>query len=103
MASASLSDQDVLLELRRLVRLGLVAWTAHAEERLIQRGVSKGQVKSVLLSGKFFERPHVPLRSGAIEYKFTMRGSSDGQKLDVPASLLPGDRVVIITVTELGT
>ncbi|WP_082708819.1 DUF4258 domain-containing protein [Thiobacillus denitrificans] len=101
MPSASLSKNEVLDELRRLVRRGKIAWTTHAEERLAQRGFDRSQVKDCLLLGFFTEPPTIPIRSGPIGYKFTMKAHIDGDAIAVAACLYPEKNVVVISVIDV--
>lgn len=93
-----LTDSQVLGAMRALVRKGSIRWTDHAEQRMVERGYDRSQIKQCLLSGYFVEQPFIPNRSGDVEFKFTFRGHVDGEVLDVVAVLMPETRVLVITV-----
>lgn len=95
-----LTDNDVLLGIRALTARGSIGWTDHAEERMVDRGFHRGQIKACLLSGHFTERPTVPNRAGPIQYKFTMEALVEGERIAVAASLIPEKKVVVITVFD---
>jgi hypothetical protein len=101
--SESLTDAQVLEQVRHLVKQGRIRWTAHIEERLAQRKFEKGQVKECLLRGYFEEPPTIPNRGGDIEYVFRMAAMVDGEQIRVAASLIPFRRVVAITVFDPDT
>ena len=96
----SLTDAEVLEQVRRLVGNGRIRWTKHVQERMEQRGISKDDVKQCLRTGFFDERPTVPNRPGEIEYSFRMAANVEGRHLRVAASLLPETRVIAITVFD---
>lgn len=100
MPQESLTDNQVLEEVRVLVRQSKIRWTYHAEQRMAQRGYDRGQIRQCLLSGYFIEEPFIPNRSGEVEYKFTFRANVDGETLDVAASLIPEKSVVVITLFD---
>jgi hypothetical protein len=98
--SQSLTDAQVLEQVRRLVGKDRVRWTRHIQEQMEKRGLSKDQVKQCLRGGFFEEAPTVPNRPGEIEYAFRMAAVIDGQQIRVAASLLPDSHVVAITVFD---
>lgn len=95
-----LTDNQVLNEVRVLVRKNKVVWTTHAEQRMAERGYERGQVKDCLLSGCFFERPYHPNRVGDLQYQFALDGNVDGEPIRVVASLIPEKKVVVISVID---
>lgn len=101
MSDVTLSESDVLEEVRRLVRAGSIAWTKHVLEKLAARGLSKEEAMACLLSGFFAEKPFIPNRAGDLEYKFAMEATIDGERLRVAASLIPAKNVVVITIFDL--
>ena len=98
MPQEQLNDNQVQVAMRDLVRKGSLRWTDHAEQRMVERGYDRSQIRQCLLSGYFFEQPYIPNRNGDIEYKFTVRGQVDGEVMDVVAVLMPETRVLVITV-----
>lgn len=95
-----LTDNQVLDEVRILVRQSKVGWTKHAEVRMAERGYERGQVKQCLSVGYFVEQPHIPNKGGELQYKFTLEGSVDGEAIRIAASLIPERKVVVITVID---
>jgi hypothetical protein len=98
LSQATLTDNQVLAEVRRLVRIGKIRWKDHAEIRMAERGYERGQVKQCLLSGRFNEALTVPNNAGDLQYVFKISANIDGMPIDVVASLYPEARVVVITV-----
>ncbi|OMG54686.1 hypothetical protein BJN45_05600 [Azonexus hydrophilus] len=96
----SLSDFEVLQDVRALVRRNRIRFTVHAEERMAERGFDRSQVRDCLSSGFFVERPSLPNRNGVVEYKFNMQAVIDGDTMQVVASLRPDENVVVITVID---
>ena len=94
----SLSDSEVLQNVKALVRKNRIRFTVHAEERMAERGFDRSQVKDCLSSGFFVERPSVPNRNGSIEYKFNMQAVIDGDTMQVVACLRPDENILVITV-----
>ncbi len=101
MSNVTLSESEVLEEMRRLVRAGRIAWTKHVLEMLAARGLSKNEATACLLSGFFAEKPFVPNRAGDPEYKFAMEATIDGERLRLAASVIPAKNVVVITIFDL--
>ena len=95
-----LTDNQVLDEMRVLVRRGKIRWTLHVEERMAERGFAREQITECLLLGFFIERPIDPNTGNELQYKFRIRGNIDGVVLEVVASLVPESRVVVITVFD---
>lgn len=95
-----LTDNQVMAEVRMLVRQSKIGWTKHAQERMAERGYERGQVKQCLSAGHFIEQPYIPNRGGELEYKFTLEGNVDGKTIRVAASLIPERKVVVITVID---
>lgn len=100
MSREGLTDTQVLDETRMLVGQGQIRWSAHAEQRMAERGYERGQIKECLLSGYFIEPPTVPNMGGNLQYKFRIHGNIDGEAIEVVASLVPENRVVVITVID---
>lgn len=100
MPQESLTDHQVLTEIRALARQSKVGWTRHAQERMAERGFDKGQIKRCLASGNFIEQPYIPNRNGELEYKFTLSAHVDGEIINVAASLIPEKKIVVITVID---
>lgn len=96
----TLTDAEVLEQVRRLVGQGRIKWTPHIEEKLKERGLAKDQAKECLRIGYFEETPFIPNRPGDIEYKFQVRARVDGEEIRVVASLIPESHVVAITVFD---
>ncbi len=101
MAFEPLADAEVLRAVRALVSQSKIGWTDHAEDRMAERGFSKGQVKKCLQNGYFSESPTIPNRPGAIQYKFTMQAVDEGSRIAVAASLIPDKKVVVITIIDV--
>lgn len=95
-----LGDSIVLEQVRVLATQRKIAWTRHAEERMVERGIDRGMVRECLMGGAFTENPFIPNRSGEVEYKFTMSSMVDGEQIVVAASLCPERKVVVITLFE---
>ncbi len=98
-----LTDNEVRDEMQALVRNGKVRWREHAEERMVKHGYDKDQIKRCLLSGYFVERPVIANRTGASQYKFTLRAKVDGETIEVAASLTPKSKVLVITVINVNS
>lgn len=98
MSFTALTDNDVLLGVRDVVAKGKIVWTHHVEDQMVARGFDKAQIKSCLKSGRFTERPTISNKSGPVAYVFRMESIVDGQLLAVAASLVPGEKVIVITV-----
>ena len=46
----------IIEEIRRCVQSGAVRWTEHAMQRLIKRGIAKGEVAQSLMTGEIIEQ-----------------------------------------------
>jgi hypothetical protein len=100
MSQKTLSNIQILEEVRALVRQNRIRWRGHAETRMMERGYERGQVRECLLSGRFVESPIIPNKGGDIQYEFKIGASVDGVAIEVVASLVPETRVVVITVID---
>lgn len=100
MAFSTLNNNEVLAQVQLLARSGHIKWTTHVQERMVERGFSKGQVKQCLTTGFFTEQPTIPNAFGDIQYKFNMSSTVDGEFITVVASLYPNSNVLIITVID---
>lgn len=47
--------EDLLQELRSLCEAGKITWTRHALTRMLQRDISREEVKTAILHGKVIE------------------------------------------------
>lgn len=96
----SLTDLDVLHGVRALTAKGKIRWTDHVEQQMADRGFDKLQIKSCLAKGRFTEQPTIANRPGPIQYAFRMEATVEGQSIGVAASLIPEEKVVVITVFD---
>ena len=93
-----LTDNDVLRGVGELAAQGKIRWTVHVEEKMVSRGYDRGQIKKCLARGYFTERPTIANTLGPTQYKFRIEATIDGEKIAVVASLIPDEKVVVITV-----
>lgn len=100
MSPKTLSDAEVLKKVKQLVSANKIRWTTHAEKRMAERGIDKGQVKKCLLSGRFNEGPTISIRPGDIQYEFRMFANVDGESINTVASLFPDKNVLVITLFD---
>ena len=94
MKFAEVGPKEVLARLRRAVRNSFnIHWTVHAEERMVERGVTTRQVMLALQKGGIDGDP--VLEDG--DWKITLVHRAAGRKTRVVAAL-SGDQVYIVTV-----
>lgn len=95
-----LTDGEVRQQVRDLVGKDKISWHPHVEERMAKRGYDRGQIKECLVRGIFSERPTIANRRGPIQYDFRMRGTVDGDQIEVGASLIAESHVRVVTVFD---
>lgn len=100
MSYKPLTESEVLADVRRMAASNKLVWSAHAEDRLCERGLDREQIKACLLKGNFVNKPYVPNKPGEIQYEFKMKAKIDSEQISVVASLRPEKNLIIITVIK---
>lgn len=72
----------------------------HVSQRMVERSLSKADIKDCLKQGYFTERPTIANKPGDLQYRFRMEATVDGVRIAVGAALIPSTRVVVITVFD---
>jgi hypothetical protein len=91
-----LTEAQVTEQVRALARQRKIRWSAHAEDRMELRGISKDQVCECLLKGTYVEAPCIANKQ-QFQYEFRMQATVDGDQINVIASLIPQSHVTVIT------
>lgn len=103
-SSEELKKSEVLQQVKELVDEGKLRWAGHAEERLVERNITRQEVAQGLLNSRdFHEPPYTETRNGRTVYKFTILAQTDTIRIGVVASLDPQTKVVVVSTWDVKT
>jgi hypothetical protein len=97
--SSTTIEKEIENKVRFLAKEGLIGWTKHAKERMIERGISTLQVISCLMKGKITEGPVYTHEKGG-GYRITFDKICAGHSVRVVSVLSSIEKLLIVTVIK---